>query len=409
MKSRSILRQCSRLQVMSIIASGLFMIVLVSGVFFLYLYDFSFSSTTMKPVFVKVKTRSATEALLFIGGDTMLDDAALPLIQSQGYNKPLENVASLLAADDFSIVNAEAPFTQIADKLWLPKKYVYRQSVKALEALKECGIDGLFLANNHILDYGRRGLEETVAFLAEYNVHGLGAGLSGESAGQVLIIEFQSPSDDNLFTRVGLLNYYEVKQRYIVPYDYYAGRWSAGVNALTKKNVRRDMKVLKPLVDVIIVCPHWGSNYLPVTKKQKDWARFLIEAGADAIIGHHAHSHQIIDTIQGKPVFYSVGNFVFGTPGRQTFTAEDGSMRPFRFGLPVRLHIDFEKKHLQSVEGIPILVQNRIVQFSPRRATDRESRQFITQLIQDSTVSQSWLSIIEAEDGPRLRWEQPQQ
>ena len=157
--------------------------------------------------------------------------------------------------------------------------YKFCSSKEMAEGLVVSGIDIVTLANNHSSNYGQEGLAETVELLVSKNI--LATGL-----GKLETIRVKD-------TTFGFL----------------------GFDLLTNVLKTQDLELIRESsgkVDVLIIGIHWGVEYTdkPIGK-QRDWASFMVEKGADVIVGHHPHWVQEIEYIDDVPVYYSLGNFVF--------------------------------------------------------------------------------------------------
>jgi len=107
--------------------------------------------------------------------------------------------------------------------------------------------------------------------------------------------------------RVALLGYNDFP-----PARFAAGPASPGTAWLVPNDVVRDIKRVRPKADLVLLFLHWGDDLVEeVAPEQKDMARWFIDAGADAVIGGHAHLTQSIDWYKDRPIVYSLGNFVF--------------------------------------------------------------------------------------------------
>jgi len=170
--------------------------------------------------------------------------------------------------------------------------------------VKEMGFDVVSLANNHVWDLGEEGLQNTIKILQDNGIKYCGAGLNGEEASRPAVIE-----KDGL--RVAVLAYCMYGNKYL-GYVELALPGKAGVNPLDMDKVVRDIKSAKRKYDKVIVMPHWGREYryepLPECVSM---ARQMISAGADAVLGSHTHQIQPILKYKGKPVCFSMGNFLF--------------------------------------------------------------------------------------------------
>ncbi len=219
-------------------------------------------------------------------GDIMLARGVEQLMGDYGPVYPFSEIQSLTKATDFTIGNFEAavPVKHITTPLMTLRFSVHESF---LERLQLAGFDYLSLANNHSYDYGPEGLLNSRHQLKVRNM-----------------ITFGEP---------GRLTKESVTY---VPLE--GGRHLAllGLSALSRTYTAAELTALFTTInersDIQIVYIHWGEEYkLLHSRRQKRLAQRLIEAGADAIIGHHPHVVQDIQTYRGIPIFYSLGNFVF--------------------------------------------------------------------------------------------------
>ncbi len=131
----------------------------------------------------------------------------------------------------------------------------------------------------------------------------------------------------------------------------------------------------------IVAFPHWGSNYNWKSKKQARLARIMVDAGADLVIGHGAHMAQEIEQYRGKWIFYSLGNFVFNSPGRY----QKESAHPY--SLAARLDIAQKNEILSlTLRAYPIFSDNRISNYQPRLVSKKEFNQLRSELFQHSNL-----------------------
>jgi hypothetical protein len=208
------------------------------------------------------------------------------------------DMRSLLSGADLSMVNLEGPAPVKAVFHSQGKVFTFDQSL--LAGLKNAGIDVVSLANNHIGNAGKQGIRETVAALDGLGIAHGGAGADDVSA--------RAPA---LFTIDG------VKVAFLA-YDAIAPSYAAGPNLpgtaeLSTGTAPADIKAAKAAgAQVVIVFPHWGEEYrASPTSAQRTWAHQMIDAGADLVIGSHSHYAGGMESYKGKPIWYSLGNFVF--------------------------------------------------------------------------------------------------
>lgn len=170
--------------------------------------------------------------------------------------------------------------------------------------VKEMGFDVVSLANNHVWDLGEEGLKNTIKILNENCIKYCGAGMNLQEASKPAVIE------KNGLT-VAIYAYCMYGSKYL-GYIELAGENKAGINPLDIDRVVSDIKKGKQIYDKVVVLPHWGREYrydpLPECVSM---AKQMIDAGADAVLGSHTHQLQPFVKYKGKPICYSMGNFLF--------------------------------------------------------------------------------------------------
>ena len=230
-----------------------------------------------------------------------------------GIDAVIDNgMKELLVNADITMVNEEFPFsnrgTQMEDK-----QYTFRTDPSYAAALKEMGVDVVTLANNHILDYGREALSDTFTTLDGQGILYAGAGDSVERAQEVQVIEVNGKKYGFLAaSRVLPVAGWNVESAVLgVLSTYDETRF---VNAIAEARSQ---------CDVLVVYVHWGLEHQEKPEAyQRTLAQKYIEAGADVVFGAHSHCLQGIEYVDGKPVFYSLGNFVFGSSIERTMAVE---------------------------------------------------------------------------------------
>lgn len=195
-----------------------------------------------------------------------------------------------------------------------------------LLALGRAGVHVATLAGNHVFDAGPNGVEDTVAELRRQGIATAGAGLTLDEARQPAILERQG-------LRIGVLSY-----NCVGPRDSWAAARKAGcayVHVITHyeldhaspggppriytfaepetlEAMQADIEALAARVDVTIVALHKGVGHTPalVAMYERQVAKAAVDAGADIVVGHHAHITRGVEVYRGKPVFHGLGNFV---------------------------------------------------------------------------------------------------
>jgi hypothetical protein len=231
-------------------------------------------------------------------GDVMLGGRARPLVAEHGADYPFDGVRPLLQHADVVIGNLEGPLARHAPKV--DRTYSYRVDPRLAASLARAGINVVTLANNHLMDCGREGVVETLQALACAGVTPVGAGVNREAAHDAAILQ-AGP------LRIGLLGYYW-NRRCAATEDAPGGAMDP------PEALRDDIGGLRGRVDRVVVAFHWGVPYERETSPEdRAKARFAVDCGADAVIGHHPHVVQPMEVHRGCPIFYSVGNFAFGS------------------------------------------------------------------------------------------------
>ena len=216
-----------------------------------------------------------------------------------GFEYPFSKVKHLLSESDINFCNLEIPFSESESKPVSGEISPYLKSNgEGVFALKAGGFNIVSLANNHIMDYGKSGLEYTVRLLKENNIGYTGAGKNLEESRIPAIIEIKEH-------RLALLAYAQVGPHSASPSK-------AGAAPLFKEYITNDLLLLKDRVDWIIVSLHFGMIYTDYPRKvDQILARELIDSGANIILGHHPHVIQGIEEYHDGLIFYSLGEFIF--------------------------------------------------------------------------------------------------
>ncbi len=249
---------------------------------------------------VSCKNNSDDSLTVCFTGDLLLDRGVRMQIENHGVDALFSDVAKLFHQSDAVVANLECPATT----RYAPvnKRFVFRAEPQWLSALKRAGITHLLMANNHSYDQGRDGMEDTYQALIANKLVPVGYGKNHTLACEPVII-----TKGNI--QVAIFNAVQMPlENFPFLPDQPCMCQATGdeiSTAITK------FKSDHPLVFVVVVL-HWGAEYHPTpVPGQVINATKMINAGADAIIGHHPHVIQSISYIKGKPVFYSLGNFVF--------------------------------------------------------------------------------------------------
>jgi poly-gamma-glutamate capsule biosynthesis protein CapA/YwtB (metallophosphatase superfamily) len=302
---------------------------------------------------------------LIVVGDIMLGGRAWRQIKEHGRDYPFSAVLPILQRAPIVLGNLEGPLAQKAQKL--DRKFSYRVKPKLASSLLRAGINVVTLANNHLVDCGREGVLETIEALAVAGVTPLGAAANESAAHEPVIREA-----DGLL--IGLLGYY------------WNRRCAATANLPGSamgvfEELETDIRKLRRQVDRVVVTFHWGRPYKPEpSPRARAKALFAIDCGAHAVVGHHPHIIQEFEIYRRCPIFYSIGNFAFGSGNSRA----EGLMLGFRF------------EDARTVVNIyPLYVKNRDprVNYQPKLLRGEAAERTLRRLIEISPRGRSLLKI----------------
>ena len=270
-------------------------------------------------------------------GDVLLDRGVRTTIEKAGVSSIFENVASLFLSSDAVVINLECPATDTISPL--NKQFIFRANPEWLPVLHRQGITHAAMANNHIMDQGYGGITDTYNHLKTSEITPIGYGDTQHEACTPCIIE-----KNNI--KVALFNSLLLPVENWICLAQNTGICQAPINQLCERI--EAYKGDHPDHWVVVML-HWGVEFQKIpTPLQRKNARQLIDAGADAIVGHHPHVIQNEEIYNGKPIFFSLGNFVFDQ------TSDDRST-----GLAIsikfkRSALTFEKHFVKINRGIPV-------------------------------------------------------
>jgi len=248
-------------------------------------------------------TENETITIILVG-DIMLDRGVEYMIKTEGkgdFRFPFLKIADELQKADILFGNLEGPISDKGTKVG--SIYSFRNDPKSIEGLTFAGFDVISLANNHVFDYGREALEDTLLRLKTAGIDYLGAGFNEKEAYSPIIKELND-------TKIAFLAYTNLG-----PETWKAGEENSGIAWISENNletIKRDIEKVKKESDILIVSLHSGEEYQKTpTQFQIEFSRAFIDAGADLVIGHHPHIIQPNEKYKDGWIFYSLGNFVF--------------------------------------------------------------------------------------------------
>ena len=295
-------------------------------------------------------------------GDLMLERDIITLLDEHGSVYPFAAVAGVLGDADVTIANMEGTFTERGTQA--TKFYTFRTPPRHAIGLVQAGIDVVALGNNHTMDSGAVGLEDTLTALDDAGVPYSGAGVNATEARKPALLEANG-------LRLAFLSYNGVGEAT------FAGASSPGVARADIASVRQDVASALTVADLVIVSLHDGTEYQDTpTASQRAFAQAAIDAGAALVLGSHAHVFQGWQSYGDGVIVWGLGNFVFDLDFDDLATL---GPRPFQTAI---MRFDLTKDGVQSVEAVPAYIdpaQNRpVIATGEQRAAIEERIQRLT-------------------------------
>lgn len=251
------------------------------------------------------KAQPADPITLTFAGDILLDGFVGEQIARYGVNFPFAKVAPVLQKADLAFANLETPVSvrgQAAEKT-----FAFRSKPETLGGLSYAGIDGVTLANNHILDYGQNAMLDTLVHLDRNKIGHTGAGSNMDQAFKPYVKTVKGK-------RIAVLG----ASRVLSGPSWHAGKNTPGAaSAYTAEPLLGAIKKSAKDNDYTIVYLHWNEEFADYPEKYaRTLAKQMIDSGADIILGAHSHCLMGIEYYKHKPIYYSLGNFVFNRSTR---------------------------------------------------------------------------------------------
>jgi len=311
---------------------------------FVFIFSFFVFKKTQAPTYTNESNTPNKEVKILIFGDMMLDRGIRQKINETGPEYPFELIKNELSDNDIVVANAEGPFTNF-DSVTLGTKngpLIFTFDPTILKTLKKLGFTLLGQANNHTLDFGNEGFYQSTTSITLAGLSYFGDPLNMDISPYIKEINGE---------KIGLIAYNEFS---------YQG----------KDKVISKIEGIKKEVSYLIVYPHWGEEYnQSFTLAQKKTAHDFIDAGADVVIGTHPHVIEPIEIYKGKPIFYSIGNFIF----------DQFQIKSTTEGLFIQI--------LLSKNSITYKINPFSIKHAQASLMDTENRQTVLDLLQKNIVN----------------------
>jgi hypothetical protein len=210
-----------------------------------------------------------------------------------------EKILNIFQNSDFNIINLESPLTDAGEEHQISKSGPFlKASPSTIGVLDLLRVNLVTLANNHIYDYGDKGVSDTLNLCKNHNISTVGAGSNISQASEIFLKKFDQIT-------IGVVNITE--NEWSISNDVHGGANPIDVVANT-----RTLHAIKQIADIVILIVHGGHErfHFP-SPRMVDLHHYYAEEGASLIIGHHSHCISGYEIYNGVPIFYGLGNFLF--------------------------------------------------------------------------------------------------
>lgn len=246
-----------------------------------------------------------------------------------------DDIRHIIQSSDYAVGVLNAALSDYPPRTGCVSTFVLVGGSENADAMARAGFDMVNIATNHIkncglTDCGDRAFLDTLANLARVGLTTVGAGMNHEEALKPVVVNING-------IKFGFVALGEVEP------NAFADDNTPGIAVLTDENLTRAIQNAHQLADVVIAMPHWGPDYAHMPNyRQIHFAKVAVKAGADLVVGNHAHVIQGWQTIDDVPVFYGLGSLVFD----QTWSLETQQ--------GIIIIVTFVGKSFQGFEVIPI-------------------------------------------------------
>lgn len=320
--------------------------------------------------------REAGHVRVLFGGDTSCGESyqdgiakngGVNVLVEKGYEHGLAGLDGLLGAADFRVINMETPLTAQKESPLKTKDYLhYSDPVKVPALFAKYRPLAFSLANNHTLDQGVAGLEDTFLALNGAAISSFGAGMNLADAAKPLLQPLRI--GDRTVT-LAVFGAFEYRKNYDEEFKFYARADRPGTAPVDVPAVAKAIAELRKTTPdaYVVYFVHWGDNYVWKKPSQVAIARGLREAGVDLVVGAHAHMLQEVERDPRGWIFYGIGNFQFNAPGRYA------AHKAPPFSTPLMVDFSVANGKLQAVPRLyPIVSDNQMTGYQPRPVSEEE-------------------------------------
>ena len=262
---------------------------------------------------VKIIDKQGETTISFVGDVSLADNWYIaPKYDERKkgiYGILSEDIVNIMKNSDIMVANSEFTISTRGERI-PGKAYTFRASPERISIYNEMGVDLLTLANNHVYDFGKTAFNDMIDSLNEYKMPYIGAGKNIDEAKKPYYFILNG-------YKIAFVNATRAEKIILTPE---ATATSSGVfRCYDPTNFKNLISEVKKESDYVIALIHWGrEDSHQLEQVQIDTAKTYIDAGADAIIGTHAHFLQGMSFYNHKPIIYNLGDFIFNNESKDT-------------------------------------------------------------------------------------------
>lgn len=288
--------------------------------------------------------RNPEDVIILATGDVLLARTInVRMTERNDFTFPFANVKDFLARGDITWVNLETPLVTDCPLRWRSMRFC--GDPRGVAALLSAGVDVANMANNHAENHGEDGVLETEQILTD-------AGIEVTGRAKPVIIEIHGKT-------IGLLGFNDIGPTTFVTYA-------------DPETIEAQVRSLRDQVDYVIVQFHWGVEYkLMQNRRQRNLAKVAIDAGADVVVGMHPHWVEGVEVYDGKPIIYSLGNFIFDQK-------EGGWVNEGAIAL-----INLKHDGTLAINFLPVIIEKSAI---PRFADEEEAGKILRRMASVSSI-----------------------
>jgi len=284
-------------------------------------------------------------------------------LQTRNNKYPFSGAKEFFRDKDILFGNLETVLSNRGKEV--EKAVLLNTSPDKVKYLKDAGFDILNVANNHIMDFGLEGFDETLEVLNRNGLKFVGAG-NRKFNNPYAVVEKNG-------IKIGFLGYYEGGFK-----NFQKGIF---INRINKDDICRDIRCLKSKCDAVVVSLHWGiENVFYPSPKQIKLARNLIDVGSSLVLGHHPHVVQGIERYKSGLIVYSLGNFQFIADREKNRSS-------------MILTVKINKNEIEDYKIIPVKINENFIPYVMNNQDTQDMLSFINKIslpIIEERLNEKW-------------------